>query len=301
MQAPSRPVLALIIRLGAAFFLAVLYLTVKLAHQAGLHLAEIMFWRQAGALPALLGWLAATRQLRQLRTRRLGGHAVRALMGTVGMLANFGATILLPLAVATILGFTTPLFAVILTFVLLRERVGPWRLLAVALGFAGVLVIARPGAIAIAPLGALAGLTSGFMIALISFQVRELARTEPAVTVVFYFALFGTMALAPFQPWVMHGHTGEQWLLIAGLGLVGTIGQVLLTASLRYGAVASVVVMDYSAIIWTTLFGWEAFGQLPPASTWLGAPLIVAAGLVIAWREHRLAVARAPLLGAEPG
>ena len=91
------------------------------------------------------------------------------------------------------------------------------------------------------------------------------------------------------------------WLLIALLGLIGTFGQILLTTSLRFGAVASVVVMDYSAIIWTTLFGWKVFHQLPPASTWLGAPLIVAAGLVIAWREHRLSVARSPVVGAEAG
>lgn len=301
MEAPNRPVLALLIRLAAAFGIATLYLVVKLAHESGIHIAEIMFWRQAGAIPPILLWLTARRRLSSLATGRLGTHALRAVAGTIGMLSNFGATILLPLAVATILGFTTPLFAVILTFVLLREKVGPWRMLAVALGFAGVLVIARPGAMPIAPLGAFAGLLSGFMVALISFQVRDLARTEAPLTVVFYFALFGTLFLAPLQPFVMSGHTPYQWLLIGLLGLIGTFGQILLTTSLRFGAVASVVVMDYSAIIWTTLFGWKVFNQLPPASTWLGAPLIIAAGLVIAWREHRLSIARSLVVGAEAG
>lgn len=108
----------------------------------------------------------------------------------------------------------------------------------------------------------------------------------------FYFALFGTLFLAPVMPFVMTHHTGTQWLMLLALGAMGTIGQLLLTGALRFGSVASVVVMDYTALIWTTLLGWRFFDQLPPASTWLGAPLIVAAGLVIAWREHRRVTTR---------
>ena len=77
--------------------------------------------------------------------------------------------------------------------------------------------------------------------------------------------------------------------MLLALGTLGTLGQLLLTGALRYGSVASVVVMDYTALVWTTLYGWKIFGQLPPASTWAGAPLIVAAGLVITLRERHLA------------
>ena len=68
------------------------------------------------------------------------------------------------------------------------------------------------------------------------------------------------------------------------------IGQILLTAALRFGNVSSVIVMDYSSFGWAMLWGWLVFAHLPPAATWIGAPIIVAAGLVIAWREHRLHV-----------
>lgn len=156
---------------------------VKLAARSGVALGEIMFWRQAITLPLLLGWLAARGSLPSLATRRLGSHARRALTGMFGMLCNFGAAILLPLAVSTILGFTTPLFAVLLAGLVLREEVGRSRWLAVLLGFAGVLVIARPGAMPVSPLGALAGIGSGLMVALVSLQIRELGRTEsPAAT-----------------------------------------------------------------------------------------------------------------------
>ena len=140
-------------------------------------------------------------------------------------------------------------------------------------------------------LGAASGLAAGMMIAAISFQIRDLAQTETPTAIVFYFSLFGALVLLPMQPFEMTPHTGYQWLLLIGLGMFGTIGQLLLTGALRFGAVTSVVVMDYTALIWTTLYGWRVFNQLPPATIWLGAPLIVAAGLVLAWQEHRKASA----------
>jgi drug/metabolite transporter (DMT)-like permease len=286
MPVHQRPFLALGLRLAAALALSSLYMLVKLVHQMGVSLGEIMFWRQAGALPLILGWMLARGQMWQLKTTRLRSHATRSAMGMLGMLANFGATILLPLAVATILGFTTPLFAVVLSALLLREQIGPWRWLAVALGFAGVLVIARPGAMPVAPLGAFVGLLSGFMVAVVAIQLRDMGRTETPLSVVFYFSLFGTLALAPTLPFTATHHTPAVWAGILGMGAVGTVAQLLLTASVRYGPVSTVVVMDYSSLVWTTLYGWLIFGQMPPASTWWGAPLVVAAGLIITWREQ---------------
>ncbi len=294
MPVHQRPFLALGLRLGAAFAMSTLYMLVKLVHQMGVSLTEIMFWRQGGALPLLTLWVALRGQWWQLRTTRLKSHGTRSLMGMVGMLANFGATILLPLAVATVLGFTTPMFAVVLSAVLLKEKTGPWRWLAVALGFVGVLIIARPGSMSISPLGAFVGLASGFMVALVAIQLRDMGRTETPVSVVFWFSLIGTVLMLPTLPFSMTHHTGLQWLAILGMGAVGTLAQMLITASVRYGPVSTVVVMDYSALIWTTLYGWLIFHQMPPASTWLGAPLVASAGLVILWRERVRARITAP-------
>ena len=286
MPSRQRPFLALGLRLGAALGVSSLYMLVKLLHQMGVSLAEIIFWRQAGALPLILMWTLATGQMWQLKTARLNSHATRSAMGMLGMLTNFGATILLPLAVATILGFTTPLFAVVLSALVLKEKIGPWRWLAVALGFAGVLVIARPGAMPIAPLGAAVGLASGLMVAIVAIQLRDMGATETPLCVVFWFSLFGTLAMLPTLPFTYTHHSMAQWAAILGIGAVGTLAQLLLTASLRYGPVSTVVVMDYSSLVWTTLYGWLIFHQLPPASMWWGAPLVVAAGLIIVWRER---------------
>jgi drug/metabolite transporter (DMT)-like permease len=248
-----------------------------------------MFWRQFLTIPIALGWVLATSGIGALATKRPGTHFLRGLYGTIGMVLNFGAVILLPLAEATTINFTVPIWAVLLSILLLKEKVGLWRWSAVALGFAGILVIAQPGGDHFPLYGALIALGGAFMVALISIQIADLNKTDKPLTIVFYFALFTTPLTALALPFVATAHDSQGWLLLLGIGLAGALGQLLLTAALRFGTVASVIVMDYSGLFWATLYGWALFAALPPASTWLGAPLIVAAGLIIAWREHRLA------------
>ena len=284
-----RPLLALAIRLGAIAALATMSALIKLASERGIHLLEIMFWRQFITLPIAIAWVLATGGIGLLATRRPGTHMLRGLYGTIGMVLNFGAVILLPLAEATTLNFTVPIWAVLLSILLLKEKVGIWRWSAVLLGFAGIVVIAQPGSGHFPLYGALVGLGAAFMIALISIQIADLNRTDKPLTIVFYFALLTSVVTAPALPFVMTAHDADAWLLLLAIGLTGALGQLLLTAALRFGAVASVIVMDYSGLFWATLYGWLWFDALPPASTWLGVPLIVGAGLLIAWREHRLA------------
>jgi len=282
----QKPLYALGLRLLATMVLSTLVMVVKFTAGTGVALPEILFWRQVPSAILILAWLAWRGEVHRLRTTRLPTHARRAMLGMSGMFFTFGAPILLPLAVATTFGFTTPIFAVILSALLLKERIGPVRWLAVALGFAGVVIIAQPGHAAIPALGAAVGIGAGFMVALISIQVRDLGRTEESLSIVFWFSALSAPVLALALPFYASAHTPWQWFLLLAGGLLGLLGQLLLTASLRYGQVASVIVMDYSALVWATLFGWLIWDELPPAATWLGAPAIIAAGAVIAWREH---------------
>jgi drug/metabolite transporter (DMT)-like permease len=103
----------------------------------------------------------------------------------------------------------------------------------------------------------------------------------------------------PLLPFVMTDHDAGTWALLIGLGVAGTLGQVLMTAALKFGSVASVIVMDYTQLIWATLFGLLIWGQQASATLWLGAPLVIAAGLVIAWREYRLSLPITPVSTAE--
>ena len=284
----DRPLLALAIRLFGVLWLAVLAVFIKLAADSGIHLVEIMFWRQFLSIPILLAWGISTHGWRSFATARPKDHAVRTLYGIAGMALNFGAIILLPLAEATALTFSAPIFAVLLSIVLLRESVGFWRWSAVAAGFAGVLVIAQPGGNHVPLAGAAVALGAAFMIALISIQVRDLGRTEQPIVIVFWFAVGGSLVVLPALPFVHQHLSAWQWLLLLGIGLSGTFAQILITFALKIGQVSSVIVMDYSNLVWATLFGWLVFATVPPLSTWLGAPLVVAAGVIITWREQVL-------------
>lgn len=285
----DRPLLALAIRVLAMVLLSTMFMLMKLAAHRGVSIPELVFWRQAMAVPLILIWLAGARKLATLRTRRTGNHALRAAVGTFGLCCNVAANTLLPLPEATTLSFTTPLFAVLITALVLRDTVGIWRWAAVVLGFLGVLVMAQPGSGPPVPtLGLVAGTGAGLVISIVSFQIRDLARTEAPIACVFYFALFGGLFTAVLLPFFGREHGPAEWALLAAIGLTGTLAQMLITTALRYGQVATVVVMDYTALIWATLYGWLVFEDLPDVTTWLGAPLIIGAGLVVVWREHRL-------------
>jgi drug/metabolite transporter (DMT)-like permease len=141
---PERPFRAITIRIGATMCVASLMAMVKLAAARDIPLFELLFWRQALTIPVMLAALAGLGQLHRLRTRRLKSHAFRAMFSCVGMTSVFLATIHLTLPQASVLSFTSPFFAVLVTALILREKVGAWRWSAVLIGFAGVLLIAQP-------------------------------------------------------------------------------------------------------------------------------------------------------------
>lgn len=288
-SAHDRPFLALLMRLAGIGGLATMAALIKLASESGVHLVEILFWRQLVTLPILLVWAIMAGGLHKLGTQRPKAHAMRACYGVVGMVLNFGAVVLLPLAEATTFSFTTPLFAVLLSILLLGEKVGPWRWSAVAAGFIGIVIIAQPSGEHFPLYGAAVALGGAFMVALISIQIRDLSRTDAPQVIVFYFALVSVLVLLVPMLWMHEPLDRHQLLLLVGVGVSGTLGQLGITTALRMGKVSSVIVMDYSSIVWATLYGWLFFATLPVATTWLGVPLVVGAGLIITWRERVLA------------
>ncbi len=284
----QRPLFALLLRLISTVIFAVMFMLIKYGAEQGLSVPEIMFWRQAMTAPAILLYLTATSGLHRLKTERLGSHAARGAVGMTNMSITFTATTLLPLAESTTLGFTTPIFAVILSALYFRQHVGKWRWTAVLLGFVGVVIIAQPGGHEVNWLGTALALTGGLIVAVINYQLRDLGRTEEPIRTVFYFGLFGVTVMSPallFSDW---GHSPLQWAIMIGLGFTGLFGQMLLAASLRHGAVVSVLVMDYATLIWAVGLGWLVWADLPTRAMWLGAPAIIGAGIIIAVREHRL-------------
>lgn len=286
------------LRLLAMLSLSLMFVLVKRIDAAGIHIVESLFWRQAIVLPMLVGWALTRGGLAIYRTRRIGTHARRAMMGLTGMALNFGGMIFLPMAEATTINLSVPIFAVIFAALFLGEPTGWQRWSAVLVGFLGVLLVLNPttliaqGFTGHHGLGTLIALGGAVMTALITIQVRDLARTESPMTIVFWFSLISMLPLGLALPFVMTTHSAGEWALLIGLGLLGAVVQLSLTGALRLAPVAVVTPMDYSSLLWSIACGWCFFGTLPAETTWVGAPLIVASGLFIAWREHRLHIER---------
>jgi drug/metabolite transporter (DMT)-like permease len=284
--------LALGLRLFGVSCLALMTVLVKLASDAGVHLAEIMFWRQSLALPVVLMWVVAGPGLASLATKRFGAHVTRSTLGLISMAFYMGSITLLPLAEATTLGFTTPIFATILAAIILREKVRKHRITAVIAGFIGVLVIVQPGGTHIPATGAAVGLIAAVMVAITSLQIRDMGRTEAAPTTVFWFSALSIIPMGLLLPFFITPHDGYEWALLAGIGTLGGIGQIGLTAALRLAPVSTVIGMDYISLLWSSLFGWLIWNYIPGPATWIGAAIIIMSGLYIAWREHHLSIAR---------
>ena len=282
-------------RIAAMVCMAALSALVKWCGSRGINVFQIIFFRNAFAFLPLGLYIWRTTGLTVLRTRRPLGHLARSTIGISAMICSFSSVQFLPLTAATAFSFASPLFMTALAAVILHEKVGRHRWAAVAAGFVGVLVMVRPeaghGAVAastkviagtaLALLGA-AG-AAGAMIA-----VREIGRTERGPTIVFYFTLAGaTVGLVslPFV-WVTPDPLTLALLILAGL--IGGVGQMLLTEALRVAPVGVVAPFDYTQLIWASLIGFFVWGELPRAATLLGAAIVAASGIYILYRELRV-------------
>lgn len=282
----DRPLYAIMLRLLAMLMLAATYAIGKLLVERGVHLVEILFYRQLFAFPLAAIWAFATIGSAIMPRAPMRSHATRTMLGLTGMLFNFGAVALLPLAEATSIGFTMPIFATILSALLLREATGIHRWSAVIIGFVGVVIMAHPESANFASLGLLVALTGAFITALVAIVLRDLGRIDDAPVIVFWFTLLSLPPLGLLMLWFAQAHDGVTWLLLLGLGATGGAAQLLMTASLKWGPVSIVIPMDYSQMIWATWAGWLFWASWPLPSTWIGVALIAASGLYIAWREQ---------------
>ena len=293
--AEPRIALGLGLRLISALSLALMFAGVKWVGQRGVGVAETLFYRQIGSVLCAVVFVAVGPGFASLRTQRFGAHAARMAIGVVAMLLNFLMVTLLPLAEATAIGFSVPIFASLLAAVVLREPTGRWRWGAIIVGFLGVVSIVQPGSGLISAYGGMVALGAVVSTAGATIAIRHLGATEAVATTVFWFGATSLVPLGLAIPFVGHAHEPAIFAAIAALSLAGGIAQLALTGALRLAPVSLVMPMDYSALLWASLLGLLIFDQAPSRSTWLGAPIVIGAGLMILWREHRLRIAGSAL------
>lgn len=263
---------------------------------------EVVFFRSAFAVPVILIWLGMTHNFGSgLRTANFGGHVWRGLAGTTAMGFGFAGLALLPLPEVTAIGYAAPLLTVIFAAMFLGEEVRAFRIFAVGLGMAGVLIVLSPRLTALTEgeagateaLGAIVVLTGAVFAALAQVFVRRLVSAETTTAIVFYFSVNSAILSLITLPF---GWVWPDWptaALLVACGLLGGVGQVFLTSSYRYADASVVAPFDYASMLLALIIGYVGFGEVPTLMVLLGATLVILAGILIIWREHRLGLERA--------
>ena len=279
------PALGILLRVLAMALMAVLAAIVKACAERGVPVLEIIFFRNAFAFIPVMLYIWRTSGFGVLRTRRPGAHLTRSAVGLTGMICGFTAVSLLPLTQSTAISFSAPLFMVALSALILKEPVSLQRWLAVAVGFLGVLIMVHPDPRQFVGVGVLFAIAAAIGAAGANIAIREISRTEPGPTIVFYFTLAGAavgLASLPFG-WVMPS-PGVLGLLVAA-GLIGGTGQLLLTEAIRRAPVAVVAPFDFTQLVWAGLIGFLVWGETPAMLTLIGAMVVAASSTYILWRE----------------
>jgi drug/metabolite transporter (DMT)-like permease len=298
------PVRGLVYMALGVFCMSVLDATAK-ALVGGYSLPQIMFLSRIPGPFFAIALTLGSGGILTLATRRIGWHLLRTLVSAATAVSFVACLRLLPLADAVAIAFAGPLFMTALSVPMLRERVGPRRWAAILLGFIGVVVVLQPSGAGFG-LGSLLALLAAFTYALSINLSRLMSDTESSAGMMFWLSIFlllGTGLLTPFD-W-RTPDLGDSLLFVL-LAITGTLGQFFLIQAFRYGEVSLLAPLEYSALLWATLFGFLFWQQLPTPTVLGGTAVIIASSLYVVHRESRAARRReleialppAPLHGA---
>ena len=296
-----RPLRGIILKLCSVLVFIVMASMIK-ATADHVPAGEAVFFRSFFAIPVIVAWLAMQGQLATgFRAVNPMGHVWRGLMGTLAMGMGFAGLAYLPLPEVTAIGYAAPLLVVVFAAMFLGEEVRAFRIACVALGLTGVLIVLSPR-LSIDPtsglgqteaLGAIIVLFGALFSALAQVFVRKLVQSESTTSIVFYFSVTSTLLsfiTLPFG-WVWPS-PGEAALLV-GAGLLGGVGQILLTSSNREADASLVAPFDYASMLFALGIGYFVFAEVPTRTMLGGAALIMVAGMLIIWRERKLGLERA--------
>lgn len=310
-QQSNRVLLGIALKIAAVFLF-----TVMLSLSKGYReypLAVIVFYRSFFALLVLVVWLGWRGAFpRAIYTKRLPAHLVRAIAGIGSMFFMFAAYQLLPLADATALSYLQPLLVALFAGIVLHERLTKLRIAAIVSGFFGILVMLWHHFGAGAGernmdhvIGAILSIMGAILVAIAFIQIRRLTETEDTGAITFYFQFTTSLAALavliaalvwpqnlPFAGWVR----SQAWVWpsladafpLIMIGILGGIGQILMTEGFRFAPASVLAAFDYTGLIWAVLIGFAIFGEVPAINVLFGAVIVVAAGLAVVWQESRM-------------
>jgi drug/metabolite transporter (DMT)-like permease len=254
--------------------------------------AQIVWARFTGHLVVMLLVFLPQYGRRLLATRRPAVQIGRSLLMLVSNMMFVVAIARVPLATASAIGFTSPLIVTALSVPLLHESVGIRRWSAVIVGFAGALLVIRPGAGMHDP-AVLLLLLSSAAYALYQIATRWVSFYDDAAVGIVFSALLGSLLMTMAMPFVfVMPNNALDIALFCSLGLLGGAGHYLVIRAFQSGPAAVIAPLGYVELIGTTILGYAIFGNFPDLWTWIGAAVIIASGLYIALRERHLRAAR---------
>lgn len=260
------------------------YLTQFWRNLFGVLIVLSLFWRHGLALP---------------RSANFRLQVLRNLVHTLGLTVWFTALGHIPLAEMTTIGFTGPLFVTIGAALFLREKVRARRWLAIAVGFAGVLVVLRPGGGAI-DVYTIVMLCSAPIMAGSFLMAKVLTRYDSPATVVLWQNVLVTSLSLPAALWFWYWPTLEQVAWLALCGLLGVAGHTAMVQAFKVAEISAIQPINFLTLIWAAALGYLVFADVPALTTWIGGAIIFAAATYIAQREAR-AARRRPLPQPEAG
>lgn len=280
----------------AACLLATLSLMVRqIAND--LHPFEIAFFRNLAQFAFMLPWVAAA-GIQVVRTRRIWAHARRSGFGICAMLTWFWVITQMPIAEATAISFSAPLFTTAGAALFLGEKVGPRRWVATVVGFMGVLMIIRPG-VHVVELPQVMALLSAVFIAGAMLSNKSLARTETPNAMVLWMGAFMSLYSLPPAIAVWGWPVGWTWVWLGVLGLVATAAHLAINRAFASSDASFIAPFGFAQIPFVALAGYVVFAEMPDAWTWAGALVIMASGVYTAHREAK--ISRAVAAPPQPG
>jgi len=300
-QRPINPSRAITLKLVSVLVFTLMSTCIKWVSPA-IPPGEAVFFRSFFALVPIVSYLVYEGTLkRALVTANPKGHLLRGSFGALAMGLNFLALGLLPLPEVIAIGYAAPLLATTFAAIFLRETVRLYRWSAVITGLIGVMVVLSPRLALLTDMdmnkaqliGVIAVLGGATFRASATVTVRWLVQAESTPTIVFYFSVFTTCASLLTIPFGWPMPSVAQGAVLVSAGLLGGLGQILLTECYRHGETSTIAPFEYTSILFGLIFGYFVFNELPTRAMLAGVAIVIAAGLFIIFREHQLGLERA--------
>jgi drug/metabolite transporter (DMT)-like permease len=255
---------------------------------------EVLFSRALIALITMAAFILPTAGLAVYRTHRFGAHVMRATSQVGSQTMLLIAFSLMPLAGATAIMFSSPIFSTLASAYFLHEKVGPVRWIVLLIGFLGVLVIANPGAETL-QIGALFALGNAILFGTVVAGVRGMSSTESAETLTMFQLTLLTSAYAVSLPFGFRMPTGFDVAVMIGSGVANGVAQYLWTRAIHLAPTSAVVPFQYLQLVWAMLLGFAIWGDLPTLGLIVGSAIVISSGLYLFWHETR----RVPVADAD--